>query len=106
MRVQVQTDSYLMPLEQAAVLWPEKLSPRIPVATLRLPQQTSDYAAQLAFARRLTYNPWHAIPAHRPLGNQSRARRAMYAALAEVRQSMNHVSHFEPTGTEVLEALP
>ena len=105
MRVQLQTDAYRMPLEHAGVLWPEDLSPRIPVATLRLPRQSSDYAAQLAFARRLTYNPWHAIPAHRPLGNQSRARRVMYATLAEVRQSMNQVSHFEPTGDEVLEPL-
>jgi hypothetical protein len=61
--------------------------------------------AQLAFARRLCYNPWHCIPEHRPLGNQSRARRQMYAALAELRQSMNAVPHYEPTGDEVLDRL-
>ena len=32
MRVQLQTDAHLMPLENAGVLWPEKLSPRVPVA--------------------------------------------------------------------------
>ncbi len=103
LRVQVQTDPFLMPIEDASVLWPERLSPRVPVATLRLPRQSSDYLAQLAFARRLCFNPWHCIPEHRPLGNQSRARRQMYAALSQLRQSMNAVTHFEPTGDEVLE---
>jgi hypothetical protein len=106
MRVQVQTDPHLMPIENAGILWPERLSPRIPVATLRLRRQSSDYMAQLAFARRLCYNPWHCIAGHRPLGNQSRARRQMYAALAELRQSMNAVPHYEPTGDEVLDRLP
>jgi hypothetical protein len=105
MRVQIQTDPHLMPIENAGILWPERLSPRIPVATLRLPRQSSDYMAQLVFARRLCYNPWHCVPEHRPLGNQSRARRQMYAALAELRQSMNAVPHYEPTGDEVLDRL-
>ena len=99
-RVQMQTDAFLMPIENAGVLWPEKLSPRVSVATLRLPQQTFDYPAQLEFARILRYNPWHSIAEHRPLGNQGRARRKMYAALAQLRQSMNGVTHYEPTGNE------
>lgn len=102
MRVQVQTDAHLMPLEDASVLWPEKLSPRIPVATLRLFQQNTDYRAQLEFARALKFNPWHSIPEHRPLGNQSRARQKMYATLGAFRQSHNAVAHYEPTGDEVL----
>jgi len=99
-RIQLQTDAYLMPIENAAVLWPEKLSPRVSVATLRLPRQKFDSPAQLDFARVLCYNPWHCIAEHRPLGNQSRARRRMYAALAQLRQTMNGVSHYEPTGNE------
>ncbi len=97
MRVQVQTDTFRMPLENAGVLWPEELSPRVPVATLRLPQQKVDYTAALQLARRLSYNPWHCIAEHRPLGNQSRARRAMYSTLAEVRHRMNAEPHWEPT---------
>lgn len=97
MRVQVQTDSFRMPIEDAGILWPERLSPHVPVATLRLPRQTLDYPAALEFARRLSYNPWHCIPEHRPLGNQSRARRSMYAALSEMRHRMNAEPHVEPT---------
>jgi hypothetical protein len=99
-RIQLQTDAFLMPIENAGVLWPEKLSPRVSVATLHLPRQTFDYPGQLEFARILRYNPWHSIAEHRPLGNQGRARRRMYAALAQLRQSMNGVTQYEPTGNE------
>jgi hypothetical protein len=99
-RLQVQTDPYLMPIENAAVLWPERLSPRVSVATLRIPKQSFDSPAQLAFARRLSYNPWHCIAEHRPLGNQSRARRRMYYELSKLRHDMNAVPHYEPNGEE------
>jgi hypothetical protein len=102
-RVQLQTDPHLMPIENAAVLWPERLSPRVSVATLRLPRQTFNSPAQMAFAKRLSYNPWHCIPEHRPLGNQSRARRRMYLELSTLRHNMNNVPHYEPTGDEVFE---
>jgi hypothetical protein len=104
--VQVQTDPFLMPIENNGVLWPTKLSPRVPVAVLHIPRQTFDSPEQLDFARVLTYNPWHTIAEHRPLGNQSRARRRMYYELARLRQSMNKVEHYEPTGDEEFPGSP
>ena len=71
--------------------------------SLRLPRQTFNSPAQMEFARRLSYNPWHCIPEHRPLGNQSRARRRMYYQLSTLRHTMNAVPHYEPTGDEVFE---
>jgi hypothetical protein len=100
-RLQLQTDPHLMPIENNGVLWPERLSPRVSVATLRLPQQTFNTPAQMEFAKRLSYNPWHSIAEHRPLGNQSRARRRMYYELSKLRHTMNNVPHYEPTGDEV-----
>ena len=102
--VQVQTDAHRMPIEDATVKWPERLSPYVPVARLTLPAQTFDSDAQLAFADVLRYNPWHSMPEHRPLGNSNRARRWMYLELAKLRQSMNAVEHVEPTGAETFEA--
>jgi len=102
-RLQLQTDPHLMPIENNAVLWPENLSPRVSVATLRLPRQKFDSPAQMEFAKQLSYNPWHTIAEHRPLGNQSRARRRMYLELSKLRHSMNNVPHYEPTGDEVFE---
>jgi hypothetical protein len=102
-RLQLQTDPHLMPIENNAVLWPERLSPRVSVATLRIPKQKFDSPAQIAFARRLSYNPWHCITEHRPLGNQSRARRRMYYELSKFRHDMNDVPHYEPNGDETFD---
>jgi len=102
-RLQLQTDPHLMPIENAGVYWPEKLSPRRSVATLRIPKQTFTSQAQMDFARKLSFNPWHSIPEHRPLGNQSRARRRMYDTLSKYRHSMNNVALYEPKGDEIFE---
>jgi hypothetical protein len=101
--VQVQTDPHRMPIEDATVKWPERISPYVPVARLRLPAQRFDSDAQLAFADVLRYNPWHSLEAHKPLGNSNRARRRMYAELAALRQSMNSAPHVEPTGAETFD---
>jgi len=104
--LQLQTDPFRMPIENNAVLWPTRLSPRVPAAVLRIPRQTFDSPEQMAFARVLTYNPWHCLPEHRPLGNQSRARRKMYWALSRLRQERNGVEHYEPTGDEEFPGSP
>ena len=102
-RIQMQTDPHLMPIENAGVLWPERLSPRVSVATIHIPRQKFDSPAQLDFARRLSFNPWHCIAEHRPLGNQGRARRRMYYELAKLRHDMNAVPHYEPNGDETFD---
>jgi len=104
--LQLQTDPFLMPIENNAVLWPEKLSPRVPVAVLRIPRQTFDSPEQRAFQRVLSFNPWHCLPEHQPLGNQSRARLRMYQELSTLRQTMNGVERYEPTGDEVFPGSP
>jgi hypothetical protein len=98
--VQLQTDAHRMPIENAGVRWPEKLSPFIRAATISIPKQTFDSPQQLGFTRQLTINPWHCLHDHRPLGNQSRARRRMYYELSRLRLQMNDTQHVEPTGDE------
>ena len=71
--------------------------------TWRLPRQKFNSRAQLEFAKRLSYNPWHTIAEHRPLGNQSRARRRMYYVLSQLRHRENAVPHYEPSGDETFE---
>jgi hypothetical protein len=101
--IQVQTDAHAMPIENAAVRWPERLSPWVKAATIRIPKQTFNSPAQLRFASQLSYTPWHAIPEHRPLGNQNRARRRMYWELSRLRLAMNMEQPYEPTGNETFE---
>ena len=99
--VKLQTDSFTMPIENASVRWPDSGSRWTAVATLRLPRQAFDSPAQLAFAHQLSYNPWHCVAEHRPLGNQNRGRRVIYKTLSQLRQGMNATPHVEPTGDEV-----
>ena len=102
-RLQLQTDSHLMPIENNAVLWPEELSPGSLSRRCAFRRQKFDSPAQMEFAKQLSYNPWHTIAEHRPLGNQSRARRRMYLVLSELRHTMNAVPHYEPIGDEIFE---
>ncbi|MCI0508371.1 MAG: hypothetical protein L0Z73_20045, partial [Gammaproteobacteria bacterium] len=90
-----------MPIEDASVVWPEKLSPFVNVAVVKIPAQRFDSEAQLAFARNLTFNPWHALPEHRPLGNQNRGRKHIYLETSKMRQALNKEKKIEPTGGEV-----
>ncbi|PHS39853.1 MAG: hypothetical protein COB07_05490 [Sulfurovum sp.] len=103
MLVQLQTDPFLMPIEDSSVRWPEKLSPFVPVATVHIPKQKYDHEVMSAFTKRLKMNPWHCIPEHRPLGNLNRARFKLYKELSDFRQKMNQTTHLEPTGDEVFD---
>jgi hypothetical protein len=106
LRVQLQTDAHRMPIEDASVIWPEKLSRSRTVAMVRIPQQQFTSPEQLSFDRNLSFNPWHALPEHKPLGNQNRARRHIYFTLSQVRQTLNRDTHIEPTGDEVFPESP
>jgi hypothetical protein len=105
MLVQLQSDARRMPVEHASVRWASPDCPPAVVATLELPRQRFDSAEQLAFASRLSINPWHCLPAHRPLGNQNRGRLKIYQALSQLRQQMNATPHVEPDGNEAFDQL-
>ena len=99
-RIQLQTDPHRMPIENASVIWPERLSKPVTAAVLRLPVQVFHSPEQLAFARNLSFQPWHCIPEHRPLGSQNRARKVVYYELSKLRQDLNGDARVEPDGTE------
>jgi hypothetical protein len=102
--VQLQKDPHRQPIEDASIEWEESETPFIPVARILIPRQKMDSAAQLAFADVISINPWHCLAEHRPLGSINRNRKAMYYEMAKLRQQMNGVKHYEPTGDEVFEA--
>jgi hypothetical protein len=99
--IQFQTDSVYMPIEDASVVWSEKKSPFIKIASIEIPKQVFTNPSQDKFARNLTINPWHTLATHRPLGNQNRARKTIYQITSRVRQSINAEKHIEPHGDEV-----
>ena len=95
--VQLQTDPIKMPIEDPTVEWD---SPFIKVATIKIPPQTFDSDEQMEFCEHLSYNPWHSLEAHRPLGGVNRARNLVYSSISQRRRELNHVSPPEPTGDE------
>ena len=101
LRVQLCTSLDRMPVEDASVPWPEGESPYVAVARLVLPVQDAySPARQAYFDDVLSFQPAHALAAHRPLGSLMRARLATYQALSAYRHEQNHQKQVEPSGVD------
>jgi uncharacterized membrane protein len=96
-RVQLQTDPNSMPLDDPTVAWDESRSPFIKVATIRFRKEQFDPARQISLGDKLSFNPWHCLPEHEPLGGINRARKVVYEALSAARHASNHLPVREPT---------
>ncbi|MER8900797.1 hypothetical protein [Mesorhizobium sp. M0772] len=94
--VQVQTDPVRMPIEEPLTVWDESQSPFQRVAIVRIPRQDITMKG-IEMAETLAFNPWHALPEHRPIGNMNRARRVVYEMVSEYRRTANGVVRAEPT---------
>lgn len=88
------------PIEDPRIPW---RGPWHSVATLRIPRQSFQSAAQMAFAEHLSFTSWHSLPEHRPLGGVNRARKKVYQVISEHRHRENGVPRREPTGDESFE---
>lgn len=95
--VQLCTDIDKMPIEDASVVWDEKLSPYVPVARLVVtPQPSYDTARAAAIDEGLSFSPWHGVAAHRPLGSVMRLRRQAYEDARRFRAEKNQLAVSEP----------
>lgn len=92
--VQPQVDAAEQPVEDATHEW---LSSPTKVATIRIARQSFDSPTQMAFCENLSFNPWHGLTDHRPLGSLNRLRKATYLALSDFRHQENHAPSIEPT---------
>lgn len=89
LQVQQQNPRYYMPIEDPSVEWDERISPFETVADIRLPAQDFDSSEQNLFCDNLSFNPWHALPEHRPIGGINRLRKAVYEAVSVYRHDRN-----------------
>ncbi|MDU9051138.1 MAG: catalase family protein [Candidatus Electrothrix sp. Rat3] len=79
--VQRQGDPAKMPIENASVYWDEKVSVPVKAATLRISKQVVSSDSKLEKrCEDMSFNPWHALNEHRPLGGINRLRKAVYEA--------------------------
>jgi hypothetical protein len=99
--VQEQIDPVAMPVEDPGVAWSETASPFRKLATIRILQQVFDTPEQRTFGENLSFNPWHSLPEHRPLGGINRARKIIYNAISVFRHQRNDVPRIEPTSWDI-----
>ena len=104
LRVQLNTDLEKMPVEDPTKVWDEKESPFRTVATLSVPEQVSwEHGASDRLDQKLSFNIWHGLAAHRPLGNINRARNETYVKSADFRRQFNGCPMHEPRSLAELE---
>ncbi len=97
LRVQLCTDLSEMPVEDASKPWPEDKNPYVAVARIAIPAQEAYSAPRQAyFDEVLSFQPAHALAAHRPLGSLMRARLHTYQALSAYRHAQNRSQQSEP----------
>ncbi|MCX6126260.1 MAG: catalase family protein [Proteobacteria bacterium] len=101
--VQLRRDPKTQPVEDPTVEWKESDSPFVKVATITIPAQVFNSEKQKSFCENLSYTPWHALAAHRPLGAVNRTRKVVYDRISTVRHQMNNTldQRVEPNGSEV-----
>jgi hypothetical protein len=96
-RVQLCTDLKTMPVEDPSVPWPEEASAYQPVGRLTAPPQEAYSPARRVFVDEvLSFDPFHCLAAHRPLGNIMRARKQAYEMSRKFRHEMNGRPLTEP----------
>jgi hypothetical protein len=86
-----------MPIEDASVRWPEDQSPYRAVARISAgPQDTWTDDKEGRVDDGMSFNPWHGLLAHQPLGSVMRARKVAYRASARFRGERNGCPMHEP----------
>jgi hypothetical protein len=89
-RAQLCTDLEHMPIEDAAVVWPEEVSPYRRIARITVkPQLAWSEARSSAVDDGMSFAPWHGLAAHRPLGGIMRVRKAVYEEAKKFRAERN-----------------
>jgi hypothetical protein len=97
LRAQLLTDLQQMPVEDASVLWPENLSPHQPIGKLRFAAQDPYSPGRRVYGDDvLSFNPWHCLEDHRPLGSIMRIRIKAYEMSSRFRHQMNVQTRREP----------
>ena len=91
--VQFQEDATTMPIEDPTIAWSSTF---IKLATITIPVQQFNTPEQMEYGDNLSFNPWHSLPEHRPLGSFNRARKRAYIELSAFRHAHNNLPLAEP----------
>jgi hypothetical protein len=89
------------PIEDTLTEWRESVSQPIHVAKIIIPAQDLSSTARNQLCENLSFNPWHCLPEHKPLGAVNRVRKSIYLKMSEYRHQLNRIPLREPTPKEV-----
>ena len=103
LQVQLCTDLKAMPVNDATMEWPEKLSPFVTVGRVHIPRQDISAPENQERGDALAFNQWRVTSDHRPMGEIMDVRR-IYTQSAKIRRTLNHQPLREPTTAD--EVLP
>jgi len=91
--IQFQTDADKMPIEDPTIEWTSEL---VKLATIRIPAQVIDTEERKNIGENLSYNIWHCLQEHRPLGIFNRLRAHIYEEMYAFRHQHNGIEDKEP----------
>jgi hypothetical protein len=77
------------PIEDALTEWKESVSPPVHVAKIIIPAQDFSSAHRARFCENLSFNPWHCLAEHKPLGVTNRVRKIIYREISAYRHQLN-----------------
>lgn len=101
LRAQLCTNLETMPIEDTSIQWSEQDSPYQAVASITIGMQEAYSPARQVYVDEvLSFNPWHTIAAHQPLGSIQRVRKQVYEASSRYRHEMNQQPKIEPRTAE------
>jgi len=85
-----------MPVEDGSVQWPEDKSQYQPIERITFNPQKTFSPERTAYAGDvLSFNQFHCLPVHRPLGNIMRVRKLAYETSSKYRHHMNAQARVE-----------
>ena len=103
LRAQLGTDLDDTPIVKASQEWKEEHWPFFPVGRVRAAPQTGwSETRSRAVDDGMGFSPWHAIEAHRPLGQMMRIRKLAYAQSQRFRSERNPTPVSEPDNLDML----
>lgn len=101
LRAQLCTNLETMPIEDTSIQWSEQDSPYQTIASITIGMQEAYSPARQVYVDEvLSFNPWHTIAAHQPLGSIQRVRKQVYEASSRYRHEMNQQPKIEPRTAE------
>jgi hypothetical protein len=82
-------DERSTPIEDNLTEWKEDVAKLEPVAKIIIPVQDLSSAERARFCEHLSFNPWHCLAEHKPLGVVNRVRKVIYQEMSVYRHGLN-----------------